>query len=237
MASEFEFWQTLARWLDQGDAVAMVTVVSVKGSAPRHLGARMLLRGDGQTAGTVGGGALEHEALQQARAALAGGPPCVVSYDLSRDLGMACGGSAELFVEPLLPPERLYIFGGGHIGLEVAHQAQRLGFAVTIIDERPEYACARRFPGAAAVVQTYDPGGWDGLVFDDRTYCVVATHGHGTDFGVVRALMTLEPGDVIATGTPAGVGSTTGTFLKAGDVMEAEIEGIGVLRTPVKAMA
>jgi len=50
-------------------------------------------------------------------------------------------------------------------------------------------------------------------------------------------LMTLEPGDVIATGTPAGVGSATGTFLKAGDVMDAEIEGIGMLRNPVKAMA
>ena len=50
-------------------------------------------------------------------------------------------------------------------------------------------------------------------------------------------LMTLDPGDVIATGTPAGVGSSTNTFLKAGDVMEVEIEKIGAFRTPVKAMA
>ena len=50
-------------------------------------------------------------------------------------------------------------------------------------------------------------------------------------------LMTLEPGDVIATGTPAGVGHSSSTFLKAGDVMEAEIEKIGVLRNAVKAMA
>ncbi|HRU04630.1 MAG TPA: fumarylacetoacetate hydrolase family protein [Candidatus Brocadiia bacterium] len=48
-------------------------------------------------------------------------------------------------------------------------------------------------------------------------------------------LMTLEPGDVIATGTPAGVGMATGRLLKAGDVVEAEIEGIGVLRNPVTA--
>jgi 2-keto-4-pentenoate hydratase/2-oxohepta-3-ene-1,7-dioic acid hydratase in catechol pathway len=44
---------------------------------------------------------------------------------------------------------------------------------------------------------------------------------------------TLEPGDVIATGTPSGVGSSRGIFLKAGDVVEVEIEGIGILRNPV----
>ena len=48
-------------------------------------------------------------------------------------------------------------------------------------------------------------------------------------------LMTLEPGDVISTGTPSGVGATSGTFLKPGDVVETEIEGIGVLRNPVEA--
>ncbi len=46
--------------------------------------------------------------------------------------------------------------------------------------------------------------------------------------------MTLEPGDVIETGTPSGVGATTGTYLKRGDVMEARIEKLGVLRTPVQ---
>jgi 2-keto-4-pentenoate hydratase/2-oxohepta-3-ene-1,7-dioic acid hydratase in catechol pathway len=45
--------------------------------------------------------------------------------------------------------------------------------------------------------------------------------------------MTLEPGDVIETGTPSGVGAATGTYLKAGDVMEAWIDGLGSLRTPV----
>jgi 2-keto-4-pentenoate hydratase/2-oxohepta-3-ene-1,7-dioic acid hydratase in catechol pathway len=48
---------------------------------------------------------------------------------------------------------------------------------------------------------------------------------------------TLEPGDIIATGTPAGVGSARGVFLQPGDVVEVEIEGIGVLRNPVAARA
>ena len=49
----------------------------------------------------------------------------------------------------------------------------------------------------------------------------------------ISRFLTLQPGDLIATGTPSGVGSTTGTFLKAGDVVEVEITGLGTLRNPV----
>ena len=49
----------------------------------------------------------------------------------------------------------------------------------------------------------------------------------------ISSFVTLEPGDVLSTGTPSGVGATTGTFLKAGDQIEASIEGIGLLRNPV----
>jgi 2-keto-4-pentenoate hydratase/2-oxohepta-3-ene-1,7-dioic acid hydratase in catechol pathway len=49
----------------------------------------------------------------------------------------------------------------------------------------------------------------------------------------ISSFVTLEPGDVISTGTSAGVGATTRTFLKAGDLLEARIEKIGVLRNPV----
>jgi 2-keto-4-pentenoate hydratase/2-oxohepta-3-ene-1,7-dioic acid hydratase in catechol pathway len=51
----------------------------------------------------------------------------------------------------------------------------------------------------------------------------------------ISRMVTLEPGDLISTGTPAGVGSTTGTFLKLGDVLSASIEGIGTLVNPVQA--
>jgi 2-keto-4-pentenoate hydratase/2-oxohepta-3-ene-1,7-dioic acid hydratase in catechol pathway len=49
----------------------------------------------------------------------------------------------------------------------------------------------------------------------------------------ISQFITLEPGDLIATGTPSGVGSTTGTFLTPGDVVEVEVEKLGVLRNPV----
>jgi 2-keto-4-pentenoate hydratase/2-oxohepta-3-ene-1,7-dioic acid hydratase in catechol pathway len=63
----------------------------------------------------------------------------------------------------------------------------------------------------------------------DMIFGVAATIAFASRF------MTLEPGDVIATGTPSGVGETTGTYLKAGDVMEGSIDKLGTLRTPVRA--
>ena len=51
----------------------------------------------------------------------------------------------------------------------------------------------------------------------------------------ISDITTLEPGDLISTGTPGGVGNTTGTYLQAGDRMEAWIEGIGTLTNPVRA--
>jgi xanthine dehydrogenase accessory factor len=231
MATGLDLWKTLTDWLERGIPVAMVTVIRVEGSAPRHLGARMLCRADGKTAGTVGGGALEQAAVDEARAVLASGTPRVLSYRLKQDLGMACGGNAELYVEPLLPPERLYLFGGGHIGLEVARTATRLGFAVTVIDERMEFAAATRFPVAVALVQTYDPAEWTDLVFDERTFCVVATHGHGIDFAVVQALMTMDPGPRYV----GMIGSATKRRKVERQLAEAGVTGdrIAELRTPM----
>ena len=53
----------------------------------------------------------------------------------------------------------------------------------------------------------------------------------------LSSIVTLQPGDLIATGTPSGVGFGRGEYLKAGDVMEAEVEGLGRQRTPVVAEA
>lgn len=194
MGSELELFRTLTRWLEEGVAFALATVMEVKGSAPRHSGARMLVRADGATCGTIGGGSLERAVTREAQAVLGEGRPRMLSYRLKADLGMACGGSAEVYVEPMLPPEPLFIFGGGHVGQALAPVAAGLGFAVTVIDERTEFADPVRFPGAGARrVQSYDPADWSDLAIDGRSYCVVATHGHGSDFQVVRALMARDP--------------------------------------------
>jgi xanthine dehydrogenase accessory factor len=79
---------------------ALATVVTASGSTPRHLGARMLVTGDGRVIGSVGGGRIEHEVMQRASEVTRSRQPAVVRHHLVRDLAMCCGGSMEVAIAP-----------------------------------------------------------------------------------------------------------------------------------------
>jgi xanthine dehydrogenase accessory factor len=188
-----KLYSVLQAWLERGRACALATVVESRGSVPRPAGAKMLIAEDGSTEGSVGGGALELEVVRISPEIIRSGEARLLSYRLDADLGMACGGSARVFIEPLLPPPPLYVFGAGHVGRALCSLAASLGFAVTVIDERIELASPEQLPNATAFVHSYDPSDWGDLALNERAFCVVATPTHATDFAVVRALMKHTP--------------------------------------------
>src|SRR5256884_6700944 len=91
-------------WLESGDPVALATVISTWGSAPRPAGSRMAISQSGKIAGSVSGGCLEGEVFEQAQAILKGKPASLFHYGVSDDLawtaGLSCGGEAELLIQP-----------------------------------------------------------------------------------------------------------------------------------------
>lgn len=183
----------LGRRLDEDRSFALATVVEVGGSAPRKPGAKMIIYPDGSSFGTIGGGALEAAILEIAGECLRSGQSRLVSYNLRADLGMACGGQARVFIEPLLSAPRLYIYGAGHICASLCPLAENLGFMVTVVDTREDLANKLRLPAAAAFVHSFDPDQWGRLTFDGETFCVVVTTDHKTDEAVVRALLDRSP--------------------------------------------
>ncbi len=144
--------QALLTLLATGQRGALATVVRVTGSTPQHSGARMLLLPDGSAVGTVGGGAVEQAVLVALRECRDGGKPTLVTFDLGRDLGMCCGGSMELFVEPVESRPRLLLFGAGHVGHATARMARLVGFSVTVIDDREELNTEERFSDCERVL-------------------------------------------------------------------------------------
>lgn len=98
-----ELAETLRQLAARGERGALCTVVGVRGSAPRGVGARMLVHEDGRTQGSISGGCLEAEAFARAQEVMRGGQPQRFEYDLTRDVqageGMVCGGKVEVFVE------------------------------------------------------------------------------------------------------------------------------------------
>jgi xanthine dehydrogenase accessory factor len=95
----------IERWQQQGKRVALATVVKVWGSAPRPLGSKMAMTGEGDMAGSVSGGCVEAAVADEARKVLASGEPKLVSFGVSDDtawaVGLTCGGQIEVFIEPL----------------------------------------------------------------------------------------------------------------------------------------
>jgi xanthine dehydrogenase accessory factor len=179
----------------QGLRAALATIVARKGSTPRKDAAKMLIYEDGRRIGSIGGGCAEAEVCQEALASIRSGRPQLLKFDLTgddaEDGGLICGGTLEVYVEPILPDPTLVIFGAGHVGRCVAEIAKTIGFRIVVVDDRIKYANQERFPHADALVV----GGWEEafkkLTVNESTYLLIVTRGHDYDLACLRfALQT-----------------------------------------------
>lgn len=156
-ASAPEVLRVAAEALARGRAAVLVTVLSRRGSAPATPGQKLVLTDDGACVGTVGGGALEWAILRRLPEALAAArrgeaTPATASFNLGAGLGMCCGGGVEVLIEPMAAARAVGIVGAGHVAAAVAPLLARLGFVVSVVDEREEWAEEGRFPGASRVL-------------------------------------------------------------------------------------
>jgi xanthine dehydrogenase accessory factor len=186
-----DVYEWLARVRRARIPAILLNVIETRGSAPQIPGAKLLVLEDGRAVGTVGGGAFEREALTWSRTLLEPAAPqtALRTLNLTRDLGMCCGGEMTLFAERVLGQERLVLFGAGHIAKALAEAAARAGFAVTVVDEREEWANASRFPLAERIVCEEPELVLPEILLDEATYAVVVTHDHRLDESLVRSLL------------------------------------------------
>jgi len=179
-----EIYRELVELIPQGKKAVLATVIESHGSAPRKAGAKMLIKADGTFTGTVGGGGVEQATLQIAAEVMQSGQPQILHFDLSgRDAGtdMICGGQIDIFLEPILPKETLYLCGAGHISQSTAHIARTLGFRVVIIDPRADYNNRERFPDADELLVEEYAAAFTHAHIDDKAYIVIYTPGHASD--------------------------------------------------------
>ncbi len=186
---DHDVWQALAAWRAARRLFVLATVVESRGFTPRKAGAHMLVADDGATVGTIGGGAIEKEVLDQACALLRDGGSAVVKKHLTQELGMCCGGEMTVFLEMVEPPPRLWLFGAGYIAKPLAAIAAGCGFDVAVVDERAEWATPERFPTSRVVVQS--PADFARtLETVPGDYAVIVTHDHALDQRLVQHLLT-----------------------------------------------
>jgi xanthine dehydrogenase accessory factor len=185
-----DIYEEIVQLRQQRRRGAVATIVNVRGSVPSFETAKMLVRDDGSIIGTVGGGCVEAEVWQAARDVMESEKPRTLTFNLNQnpkyDTGLVCGGTLDIFIEPVLPPALLYIFGAGHVALSLYRTAQNAGFDVSIIDDRESYANRERFPEAKEVIAEDYEQAMTRLSPAETSYIVIVTRGHRDDMRVLR---------------------------------------------------
>jgi len=184
-----DIYEQIVELRKQGRRGAVATIVNVRGSIPSFQTAKMLVRDDGSIVGTIGGGCVEADVWQAAREVMESEKPRTLKFDLNQDpkydTGLVCGGTLEVFVEPVLPPALLYVFGAGHVALNVCKTASAAGFDVIVTDDRSSYATKERFPGAREIHAVEFDEAMRKLDPNETSFIVIVTRGHRDDMRIL----------------------------------------------------
>ncbi|HVT27012.1 MAG TPA: xanthine dehydrogenase accessory protein XdhC [Lacipirellulaceae bacterium] len=193
MPAPHGFVERLAELSQSGRPFVCVTMVDAQGSTPQDAGSKMLVAGEGVVMGTVGGGRVEHKAIEHARKMLeqpVNETPLTafVEWNLKRDVGMTCGGSVKLYFETYNHSDwRIVVFGAGHVASEVVECLSRLDCRVTCVDPRAEWL--ERIPDRARLhkIHSDDPRTLIAGLPDD-SFIVCMTMGHATDRPILEEI-------------------------------------------------
>ena len=184
-----DLFEEIVKMRREGRRGALATIVHTNGSIPSYESSRMLVREDGSIAGTIGGGCVEADVWAAAKDVIESEMPRKMTFNLNNeaayDSGLICGGTLEIFVEPILPQPKLYLFGGGHVSTALARVAHLAGFAIGVIDDRASFANTERFPMAAEVFTSYEDA-FEKLKPNPMTYLAIITRGHKDDMRVLE---------------------------------------------------
>ena len=188
-------YQALSDLEKNNESAALCTVIKSEGSTPRHVGSKMLVYLNGKFIGTVGGGELENRVIKAARESLNNGKSQTLAYtmaDPSRGDPGVCGGTVEVFVEPILPPALIVVIGAGHVGKAVVHLAKWLGFRVVLSDDRTEFCNPEAVPNADAYYPVSMAELTSQLKVTHQTYFVVTSRGSSVDAEGMPSLLDSE---------------------------------------------
>jgi xanthine dehydrogenase accessory factor len=191
-----DIYDEIVRLRKLGQKCAVATIVQVNGSIPSYESAKMLVREDGSLVGTIGGGCVEAEVWNAAREVIETEKPRHLTFSLGQeaayDNGLICGGQLNIFVEPVTPQPRAYIFGGGHVSKSISKIANMAGFSTVIIDDREAFANAERFPEADATYAEPYEDVFGKLPVTSSSYVIIVTRGHRDDMRVLRWAVTTD---------------------------------------------
>jgi xanthine dehydrogenase accessory factor len=203
-------YEALVACQAEGTPAALAIIVEAVGSTPQKTGAKLLVKADGTTVGTVGGGNLEVQVIQAAHEVIKSGAPRLLNLELNEKAGYLCGGRVRIYLEPIASPPPLIIIGAGHVGLALANLAAFVGFRVTLVDDRDIALPAGLAQASLVTIEDYGQP-FDALTVSQHTFIIIATRGHQHDLEALAAALR----------TPAAYVGLLGSAKKRGAMAKA----------------
>lgn len=183
----------LKHYKDRQEAIALITITNCLGSTPCVVGSRMIVTKDKTIHGTIGGGKLEFNAIDEAIVAIDENRIIKSTYTLGPEFEQCCGGKVELIIEPMNQSPKLFVFGAGHIGVEICNMMENTPFETHLIDSREHWFSNIKLK---SYVNTHTANVADFKTFKDavqwgnQCYVLVLTHDHTLDFDIIA--MSIE---------------------------------------------
>jgi xanthine dehydrogenase accessory factor len=183
----------LNKALEAGQIFVLATIVKTSGSSPRKAGAKMIIYSDGTIYGTIGGGKFEKCVIEDSLQMLSNNAGHLFKkYSFTQTgkdaIGMSCGGNAEVFMELTGNQENLVIFGGGHIGFELAELALKSNFKVTVVDDTQENLDKYNSRIKTVLAETDYSGNIPEL--PRNCFIVLVTRSHSCDKEILKQVIT-----------------------------------------------
>src|SRR5262245_60089638 len=190
-------FEEIARIRAAGEKGAIATVISSRIPPAMKEKSKLVLRADGTLFGGIGeAGFIEDYVRQKAEEVMREDYLTILQFEIAEEeaqrWGLAPGETLDVFVEPIIAIPTLYLFGGGHVSLQIARIAKMVGFKIVVIDDRPAFANKERFPMAdeTRVEDLYTV--FERLKIDDQSYVVAVTRGHQHDEPVIEQAIRTE---------------------------------------------
>ncbi|PCH53596.1 MAG: xanthine dehydrogenase accessory protein XdhC [Flavobacteriaceae bacterium] len=172
--------------------VALVIITKVLGSAPCKVASKMIVTKQKEIFGTIGGGKLEFQVIDEAVKAINENKIKEFNYTLGPEFEQCCGGKVELIIEPMNQTPKLYLFGAGHIGVELCKVLKDTPFNITLLDIREQWENTIKIDKNI----TYNSVDFDfykqTINWGPNCYVVIMTHDHKLDFEITALALDSE---------------------------------------------
>ncbi len=191
---------------------AIATLIETDGSTPRNDSAKMIITVEGNTYGTIGGGAIEQAVIKESLKCLKENKTKILDYNLDgsgRDnLKMICGGKAKVFIDIINAEPVILLLGGGHINYSISKYIDILNYKYIVIDNLEKMANKERFPNALKIINKNFTEGIKEIDIDEKYSVVIATRGHEHDYECVEEIIKTNPKYIGMIGSKKKVSTT-----------------------------